>query len=42
MPVTKISARNLKRIQALKQSGYEPNDYIIGLALDLLEKRGAE
>jgi hypothetical protein len=35
--ITKISQRNFERIQKLKKSGYEPNDYIIGLALDALE-----
>ena len=37
--ITKISEQNLERIAALKVSGYEPNDYIIGLALELLEER---
>ena len=37
--ITKISEQNLDRIAALKSSGYEPNDYIINQALDLLEKR---
>jgi hypothetical protein len=36
--ITKISQSNLDRIAALKVSGYEPNDYIISLALDILEK----
>lgn len=34
---TKISKRNLDRIAKLKISGYEPNDYIINLALKILE-----
>ena len=36
--ITKISQRTWERIQKLKKSGYEPNDYIISLALDKLEK----
>lgn len=35
---TKISQGNLDRIQRLKTTGYEPNDYILGLALDALEE----
>ena len=35
---TKISKKNLDHIAKLKVSGYEPNDYIINLALDKLEK----
>jgi len=35
---TKISKKNLDRIAKLKVSGYEPNDYIINLALEFLEK----
>ena len=35
--VSKISAKSLIRISKLKISGYEPNDYIIEKALDLLE-----
>lgn len=35
--LTKISERNLGRIKKLKATGYEPNDHIIGLALDALE-----
>ncbi len=35
---TKISKLNLVRIQKLKSSGYEPNDYILQQALQLLEK----
>ncbi|OGI82102.1 hypothetical protein A3B93_01900 [Candidatus Nomurabacteria bacterium RIFCSPHIGHO2_02_FULL_42_24] len=35
---TKISKKNLDRIAKLKISGYEPNDYIINLALGILEK----
>ncbi len=38
--VTKISQANLDRISRLKESGYEPNDYVINLALDLLEQVG--
>jgi hypothetical protein len=34
--ITKISKENLGRIEALKISGYEPNDYIISLGLNLL------
>ncbi len=40
--ITKISQRNLERIKRLKASGYEPNDYIIGLALDALEQQEAQ
>ena len=40
--VSKISKRNLDRISALKISGYEPNDYIITLALDKLDEKGIE
>jgi hypothetical protein len=40
--VSKISKRNLNRISALKLSGYEPNDYVISLALDKLEEKGIE
>lgn len=36
---TKISRKNLARIKKLKISGYEPNDYIISLALDALEEK---
>ena len=36
---TKISKENLDRIKKLKMSGYEPNDYIIKLALDALEEK---
>jgi len=36
---TKISKENLDRIQKLKITGYEPNDYIIRLALDALEEK---
>jgi Co/Zn/Cd efflux system component len=35
---TKISRKNLDRITKLKISGYEPNDYIINLALEFLEE----
>jgi len=35
---TKISKSNLDRIQKLKATGYEPNDYILNLALDVLKK----
>ncbi len=34
----KLSNETLERISLLKTSGYEPNDFIIGKALDLLEK----
>ena len=37
--ITKISQVNLDRIARLKISGFEPNDYIINQALDLLEKK---
>jgi hypothetical protein len=37
--ITKISSRNLDRIKKLKATGFEPNDYIIGLALDALEEK---
>ena len=37
--ITKISQYNLDRIAKLKQSGYEPNDYIINQALNLLEQQ---
>jgi hypothetical protein len=36
---TKISQENLDRIKRLKITGYEPNDYIIRLALDALKKQ---
>ena len=40
--ITKISQINLDRIAKLKMSGYEPNDYVIGLALSLLEKENIQ
>ena len=34
---SKISKKTLQRINRLKVSGYEPNDFIIRRALDLME-----
>ena len=39
--ITKISKVNLDRISRLKVSGYEPNDYIINIGLDFLDKNRA-
>ena len=36
---TKISQENLDRIKKLKQTGYEPNEYIIRIALEALQKQ---
>ena len=40
--ITKISQKNLDRIKKLKITGYEPNDYIISLALGALEEKRAK
>ncbi|MBS3136738.1 hypothetical protein J4401_07335 [Candidatus Woesearchaeota archaeon] len=41
LPITtRISHKNMQRISKLKITGYETNDYVIGLGLDLLEKNG--